>query len=390
MARKLAAVDAADEAFDQVVEFLEHFAGLEDPRQRAKVLYPLDEVLLLCLVGVVAGCEGWVEIAKFGEVRLAVLRRFRPFRDGTPSHDQLGDIFAALDAKQFQCCFIAWAAALSKLGPDIVAPGIVAVDGKTLRRSYQEGGAKAPIHMISAWSARQNLVLGQAKVAEKSNEIVAIPRLLELLTIKGATVTIDAMGCQREIAQVIIDKEAGYVLALKANQGTLFDDVALLFAEQQARGFAETPVSRHQTVEKSHGRIETRTTTATDDIAWLKERHGWPGLTSIVMVERTREIGAKTERETRFFIASLPADAVALADAVRCHWGIENGLHWVLDVVFREDECRIRKRNAPANFATIKHVASNLLRAAPGKESMRLKRRIAAWSDDYLASLIAR
>jgi len=373
----------ADETYDQVVEFLDHFVDLEDPRQRGKVLYPLDEVLLLCLVGVIACCESWVEIAKFGEKKLALLRRFRPFADGTPSHDQLGDIFAVLDAEQFQRCFIAWVASLTGLGPDIIA-----VDGKTLRRAYQGGGAQAPIHMVSAWSARQNLVLGQAKVADKSNEIIAIPRLLELLTIKGATVTIDAMGCQREIAATIIAKGADYVLALKGNQGTLREDVELLFTEQRARNFADLAVDRHETVEKSHGRIEIRTTTVTDDIAWLRQSHGWPGLRSIVMVETVREIGAKIERETRFYITSRPPDAAALADTIRGHWGIENGLHWVMDMVFRDDECRIRKKNAPANFATIKHMASNLLRRAPGKDSMRVKRRLAAWDDDFLATLL--
>jgi predicted transposase YbfD/YdcC len=352
------------------------------------VLYPLDEVLLLCLLGVLAGCESWVEIARFGEKKLDFLRRFRPCRDGTPSHDQLGDIFAVLDAEQFQHCFVAWVASLTGLGADIIA-----IDGKTLRRSYQEGGARAPIHMISAWSTRQNLVLGQAKVADKSNEIVAIPKLLDLLTIKGATVTIDAIGCQRKIADKIIAKGADYILALKANQGALYDDVSLFFTEQTARGFADALVSRHETVEKSHGRIETRITTATDDIAWLKESHSWPGLESIVMVESVREIGvhpgAKVERQTRFYITSCAADAAALGHAIRGHWGIENGLHWVMDMVFRDDECRIRKMNAPANFTTLKHMASNLLRRAPGNDSLRVKRRVAAWDEDFLASLIA-
>jgi predicted transposase YbfD/YdcC len=373
----------ADETFDQVVEFLKHFNGLEDPRQRAKVLYPLDEILLLCLLGVLAGCESWVEIARFGEKKLELLRRFRPFEDGTPSHDQLGDIFAALDAEMFQRCFISWVASLTTLGADIIA-----IDGKTLRRSYQDGGAKAPIHMISAWSAKQNLVLGQKKVADKSNEITAIPELLDLLTIKGATITIDAMGCQRAIAQKIKDKDADYILALKGNQGSLRADVELFFAEQKAKGFADTIVSNHKSLEKSHGRIETRVTTATDDAGWLKSSHGWPGLRSIVMVESVRETGAKIERETRFYITSLEPDAAALAAAIRSHWSIENGLHWVMDMVFRDDECRIRTRNAPANFATIKHMASNLLRAAPGKDSLRVKRKVAAWDDDFLASMI--
>lgn len=380
MARKFA---TADEAFDQVVEFLEHFNDLDDPRQRAKVLYPLDEILLLCLLGVLAGCESWVEIARFGEKKLALLRRFRPFEDGTPSHDQLGGIFAALDAEAFQHCFIAWVSSLRKLGPDIIA-----IDGKTLRRSYQEGGAKAPVHMISAWSARQNLVPGQKKVADKSNEITAIPELLDLLTIKGATITIDAMGCQRTIAKKIKDKGADYVLALKGNQGTLREDIEIFFIEQKAKGFADTIVSNHKTLEKSRGRIETRVTTAIGDIAWLQSRHNWPGLQSIVMVETLRETGVKIERETRFYITSREPDAAALAEAIRSHWSIENGLHWVMDMVFRDDECRIRKRNAPANFATIKHMASNLLRSAPGKDSLRVKRKVAAWDDGFLAGLI--
>ena len=375
----------AERAYDQVIEWLEHFEALEDPRQSGKVWYPLDEILLLCLLAVLAAAESWVEIAEFGKKKLDFLRRFRPFENGTPSHDQLGDLFAALDAEAFQHCFIAWVASLTKLGPDIVA-----IDGKTLRRAYQEGGAKAPIHMISAWSARQRLVLGQSKVADKSNEIAAIPNLLDLLTLKGATVTIDAMGCQKEIARKIKDKDADYVLALKGNQGTLSEDVELFFAEQKERKFADTASSRHQTLEKSHGRIETRTYTSIDDIGWLKERHHWAGLRSIVMVESVREIvGGKTESETRFYISSLAADAELQGEAIRSHWGVDNSHHWVLDMVFRDDECRIRKANAPANFATIKHIASNLMRRAAGKHSMRVKRRLAAWDDAYLASLIA-
>lgn len=384
MAGKLATEKAA-ETFDTIVDFLESFEPLEDPRQRGKVLYPLDEVLLLVLLGVIAGCESWVEIARYGEKKLALLRRFRPFEDGTPSHDQLGDIFAVLDAEQFQTCFVAWVTSLTGLGPEIVA-----IDGKTLRRSYQEGGAKAPIHMVSAWSAGQNMVLGQVKVADKSNEITAIPKLLDMLTIKGAVVTIDAIGCQREIAAKIIAKEADYVLALKGNQGTLRADVEEFFTEQKARKYADCKPSRHETLEKSHGRIETRTVTVVGEIDWLKERHPWAGLASIVKVDSCREIAGNSECESRFYITSLTACAERIGAAIRGHWGVENGLHWVMDMVFRDDECRIRKDNAPANFATVKHMASNLLRAAPGKDSLRVKRKVAAWDDDYLAAIVAR
>ena len=373
----------AEHAHDQVVEWLAHFEELDDPRQSGKVAYPLEEMLLQCLLAVLAGADSWVEIAEFGKKKLAFLRRFRAFENGTPSHDQFGNLFAALDAGAFQSCFIAWVASLAKLGPDIVA-----IDGKTLRRSYQEGGSKAPIHMISAFSSRQRLVLGQRKVADKSNEITAIPELLDLLTVKGSIVTIDAMGCQTEIARKIVAKEADYVLALKGNQGTLRDDVEEFFTEQKASNFKDTVVSRHETLEKSHGRIETRTYTAVDDIDWLKERHDWVGLKSIVMVESIRDIiGGKTQSETRFYISSLVADAEHQGDAIRDHWGVESH-HWVMDMVFRDDECRIRAANAPANFATIKHIASNLMRAKADKHSMRVKRRLAAWDDAYLESLV--
>ena len=372
-----------ERAYDQVVGWLDHFEDLEDPRQAGKVAYPLDEMLLQCLLAVLAGADSWVEIALFGKNKLEFLRRFRAFEHGTPSHDQFGNLFSALDAEAFQGCFIAWVASLTKLGHDIVA-----IDGKTLRRSYQEAGSKAPIHVISAFSTRQRLVLGQRKVADKSNEITAIPELLDLLTVKGAIVTIDAMGCQKAIAGKIVEKEADYVLALKGNQGTLSDDVELFFIEQKARKFKDTVVSRHETLEKSHGRIETRTYTSIDAIDWLKERHDWVGLKSIVMVESIREIiGGKTEPETRFYISSLAADAVRQGDAVRGHWAVESH-HWVMDMVFRDDECRIRRDNAPANFATIKHIASNLMRAKADKHSMRAKRRLAAWDDAYLESLI--
>ena len=373
----------ADRAYDQVVEWLQHFEDLDDPRQAGKVAYPLDEMLLQCLLAVVAGAESWVEIAAFGKRKLDFLKRFAAFAEGTPSHDQFGNLFAALDAEAFQGCFIAWVASLTKLGPEIVA-----IDGKTLRRSYQEGGAKAPIHMISAFSSRQRMVLGQRKVADKSNEITAIPELLDLLTVKGAIVTIDAMGCQKEIAAKIIDKGADYLLALKGNQGSLRDDVELFFTDQKERGFADAAMSRHQTLEKSHGRIETRSYSAIDATGWLTKRHGFADLKSIVMVESIREIvGGKTEQETRYYISSLAADAVRQGDAIRSHWAVESH-HWVMDMVFRDDECRIRRDNAPANFATIKHIASNLMRAKVDKNSMRVKRRLAAWDDSYLESII--
>ena len=371
-------------ALAEAVVFLEYFKDLTDHRQPGKVIYPLDEVLLLCLLAVLGGAETFVDIARFGERKIALLRRFRPFRDGTPSHDHLGDIFATLDAEQFQRCFVAWVAALTGISSEVIA-----VDGKTLRRSYQKKGAKLPIHMVSAFATRQRLVLGQVKVADKSNEIVAIPKLLAMMAIEGAIVTIDAMGCQRNIAQQILDHKADFVLALKGNQTTLREDVELFADEQKANGFKDTKISRHETVDGDHGRIETRTYTAMHDVAWLQERHNWPGLRGIVMVESTREIGDKTEHETRFYITSLVWMASQLGPVIRSHWAVENSLHWVMDMIFRDDECRIRTRHAPANFTTLKHIAHNLIRRAPGKDSFRLKRKVAAWDDDFLASLIA-
>jgi predicted transposase YbfD/YdcC len=369
-------------AFGEAVVFLDHFKDLPDPRQRGKVIYPLDEVLLLSLLAVLAGAESFVEIERFGAKKLDLVRRFRPFADGTPSHDQLGDIFATLDADAFSRCFVAWVSTLTGAPAEVIA-----IDGKTGRRSFRKKG-QAALHMVSAFATRQRLVMGQVKVADKANEIVAIPKLLDLLAIEGAIVTIDAMGCQRDIAQTILDKKADYVLALKGNQGTLREDVELFAAEQKAKDFKDAAVSRHTEVDGDHGRIEPRTTTVIHDIAWLQD-HQWPGLTSVVMIESTRETDAKSEQETRFYITSLELPAERIGPIVRSHWAIENSLHWVMDMVFRDDECRVRTHNAPANFTTLKHMSHNLIRRAPGRNSLRVRRTLAAWDDDFLASLIA-
>jgi len=371
-------------AFDETVVFLRYFKDLQDPRQQGKIAYPLDEILLLCLLAVLAGAECFTEIALFGTKKLALLRRFRPFKDGTPAHDHLGDILATLNAEQFQGCFAAWVAAVTG-----VPEGVVAIDGKTSRRSGRKGASRDSIHMVSAFAARQRLVLAQVKVAEKSNEIIAIPKLLDMLAIEGAILTIDAMGCQRDIAQRVIDKKADYVLALKGNQGSLRDDAELFVTEQKASGFVDTEISRDTTVDGDHGRIETRTTTVIHDVEWLQQRHSWPGLKGLVIVESCREISGKIERETRYYITSMSMTAVHLGHVIRSHWAIENSLHWVMDMMFRDDECRVRTDHAPANFATIKHMAINLLRRPPGKQSLRGRRKAASWDDDFLASLIA-
>ena len=244
---------------------------------------------------------------------------------------------------------------------------------------------RSGVHRLAA---RQRLVLGQVKVAEKSNEIVAIPKLLDMMAIQGAVVTIDAMGCQREIAKQIVDKKADYVLALKGNQGTLRDDVEVFAAEQKANGFKDTKVSRHQTVDGDHARIETRIYTAFHDVAWLQERHDWPGLQGVVMVESARDIGDKIERETRFYITSLVWLAHRLGPVIRSHWVIKNSLHWAMNMLFRDDECRVRTNHAPANFTTIKHMAYNLCRKPSGKDSFRVRRKVVGWDDEFLTSLV--
>lgn len=363
------------------VVFLDHFSDLPDPRQLIKVIYPLDEILLLCLLAVVAGAETFTGIALFGKDKLDLLRRFRPFSNGTPDHDRLGEVFAALDPEQFQTCFVSWVASLTG-----IPEGVIAIDGKTSRRSGKKGGTN-PIHMVSAFAARQRLVLGQVKVAQKSNEIIAIPKLLDMLSIEGAIVTIDAMGCQREIARKIIDKRADYVLALKGNQGALRDDVELFAKEQKASNFKDTTVTQAEIVDGDHGRIVTRRTTVFHDIDWLQDRHNWPGLKAVVMVQSERDIDTNVEAETRFYITSSTDRADKLAEIVRHHWAVES-MHWLMDCVFRDDECRVRTEHAPANFTTIKHMAHNLLRRHPAKLSMTSKRLKAGWNADFLATVI--
>jgi len=364
-------------------DFLTHFEGIKDPRQARKVVYPLDEVLLLVLCAVISGAQGWVSIALYGQKKLDLLRRFLPFEDATPSHDQLGILFSRLDMEQFQHCFMTWIGSLHE-----VLEGVIAVDGKTLRRSFDTPSSKAAIHMISAWACEQKLILGQRKVDDKSNEITAIPELLALLTIKGAIVTIDAMGCQRKICRQIIDQEANYVIGLKGNQGSLREDVELFFDEHVERGIGGDFIKQSETVDGGHGRIETRKYTVCSDTGWLTERHQWPGLKSVVMTEYTREIRGNAETVRQFYIASFEEEPKRMAKYIRDHWQVENSLHWVLDVTFRQDESRIRTGNAAANFATINHAAMNLLRKTPGKMSLPQKRHSAAWDDDYLEKII--
>lgn len=365
-------------ALENSTSFQSLVSSLEDPRQQAKVMYPLDEILLLCLCGVVSGCESFVDIVEYGVEKLSFLRRLAGFEHGIPSHDTLSTVFRALDPEPFNAVFAQWAGELSGRIDGMV----VAVDGKTVRGS--KAGGTTPLHLISAYCDDLRLVLGQRGSAHKKNEINDIPVLLDLLYLKGAIVTLDAMGCQRDIARKIRDKDADYVLALKGNQGNLYQDVALWLEE----GKSDNAMSL-QTVDGDKGRIETRVYTQCADIEWLRDRHpDWADLSSIGRVISTREVGGRTTQQTRYFISSLPIDANRFARAVRSHWGIENRLHWVLDMTFRDDDSRVRKDQAPKNFAVVKHMAMNLLNKAKDKKSLRVMRKKAGWNNRFLMQIL--
>jgi predicted transposase YbfD/YdcC len=359
---------------------LDHFSALDDPRQAWKVVYPLQEILLLVLCGVMAGADDFAEIERWGNRKLLFLRRILPFARGVPSHDTLNDVINALPAAAFSQCFTHWVARLRETAPDIVA-----IDGKTSRRARAKGGD--PLHLVSAWAARQRLVLGQEAVDVKENEIVAIPRLLERLELTGALVTIDAMGCQREIAAAIAAKGADYLLALKANQKSLHEEVALYFADA-------TGLDTHQSVDADHGRIETRRATVSHDVGWFAGDRAapgeprFPGLATVAMVEAEVEEGDRNTRSRRFYISSATLSAAQALSAVRAHWGVENRLHWVMDVVYHDDLMRLRTDNGPANMAVVRHAALNLTKAVPDKASLKIRRKTLAWDDEYLLRAI--
>jgi predicted transposase YbfD/YdcC len=357
------------------------FSNLTEPRDSNK-RHKLIDIITIALCAVICGADTWEDIEEFGDARREWFGKFLELPHGIPGHDTFARVFASMNPKEFQHAFLKWVEAIQT-----VTKRIVAIDGKTLRHSYEKN--KSPIHLVSAWALENKMVLGQIKTREKSNEIKAIPELLSVLELGGCIVTIDALGCQKDIVKTIIGKGADYVLGLKGNQETLHEDVKFYFEDCLRSKFKGVVYDYHETIDGDHGRVETRRYWTTSDIDWLPDRALWKNLSSIVMVQRERYLNDATSMETSYYVTSLESDAECVAQAVRGHWGIENSLHWVLDIAFREDECRIRKDNAPANFAIMRHIALNLLRKETSlKRSIRTKRLKAGWDTDYLARIL--
>ena len=362
----------------------EHFADLTDPRRREGT-YPLINIVTIALCAVICGADDFVAIARFGRTKREWLSRFLDLSDGVPSHDRFNAILAAIKPEEFEACLLSWIAALH----DVTAGKIVAVDGKTLRRSFDKAAGKSAIHMVSAWATTNHVSLGQVTVDEKSNEITAIPKLLKMLEISGSLVTIDAMGCQTEIAQTIVDAEADYVLAVKKNQPTLYDGVSWFFLSKREEDFAGVRVSRHETYEKGHGREETRSYYVCSVPRDLPDRKRWPKLAAVGWTINDTVRDGKRCYEMRYYILSRKLSAKEFAAAVRGHWSIENSLHWQLDVTFGEDQSRVRKGHADANFSILRRTALSLLKNNKMlKVGVKNKRLNAGWDDDYLQQVL--
>jgi predicted transposase YbfD/YdcC len=353
------------------------FDQLDDPRA-ANARHRLTDILLIAFLTVLCGGEDDYDMEEFGRSKEDYLRPFLSLPHGIPSHDTFARLFRHLDPTQFQACFLLF---MQRFAENL--KGVIALDGKTLRRSYDKATAQSPLHLVSAWAADQRLVLGQVAVDGKSNEITAVPQLLALLSLKGTIVTADAMHCQRRVAEQVVSQKGDYVLALKANQGTLHDDVRHLLEDSPS-----LVVTTHTDVDKGHGRIETRTSVVSQEIAWLQTEHAWPGLAAIGKVVRTREIRGESSTETTYYLLSTPLTAERFGQVVRQHWGIENSLHWVLDVTMNEDGARVRKDHGPANGALLRRMALNLIRLEKSKGSLKGKRKRAGWNHDYLTKLL--
>ncbi len=364
------------------IGFIDFFSKVPDHRISRRKLHSVEEILLVAFCGMIAGCDGWDDLELFGKTKLDYLRKHLPFVNGPPSDDTLRRFFRALDPESFEACFIEWVQSFQINLSD----KIVAVDGKTSRRSFD--GENRPIHLVNAFASEVGIVLGQLKTADKSNEITAIPTLLDMLDVAGSIITIDAMGCQTKIVEKVIEKKADYLIGLKGNQGQLHDDVKELFESKPN----QICFSSEREFDKGHGRLETRQCTVTQDVQWLKDRHPqWMQLNSVIEVESKREIKGKISIEKRYYISSLAAEPLKILNAVRQHWGIENKLHWVLDICFNDDQSRIRKGNSPRNIGIIKKTVLNLMQTIKQSNprlSFKRMRKLAGWDHAFLDGVL--
>ena len=364
---------------------LRWFGELEDPRPGRNVMHRLSDMLAIAILAVLCGADSWVDVALWGRCKVEWLRTFLPLPHGIPSHDTFGRVFGGMNPVPFERCFMNWTAALAQSDCRLLA-----IDGKTLRHSFDRADGKAAIHMISAWSQENQLVLGQLTTAAKSNEITAIPELLQLLDLKGAVVTTDAMGCQKTIAETIVDQGGNYLLQVKDNHPTLRADLELLFAEGMRKDCLGVPYEFTQDVTAGHGRVETRRLWTTEAVAWYAEASQWKGLARFLCIESIRDTGGKSSVERRYYLSSLrTATPEFLLRTIRGHWGVENGLHWCLDVSFNEDASRIRKGHAAENFSRLRRLALNLLKKDKTfKVGLKAKTKACSWDHQYLLNVL--
>jgi predicted transposase YbfD/YdcC len=360
-------------------QFIACWQGLEDPRTGNAGLHDFHDLLMIALCTVLCGGQGAVDMALLAQAKEPFLRGFLKLRNGVPSHDTFSRLFRCLDPVQFRAAFQRFMKSFAEQ-----CQGVVAIDGKVLRRSFDRASGKSPLHMVSAWGCEQRMVLAQIATDAKSNEITAVPKLLEMLSLKGTIVTVDALNCQRDIAQQIVAQGGDYVLALKGNQASLHDDVVRFLDDPESKVSTAEPV-----VDADHGRIETRTATVATDIGWLQEDHHWPGLAAIGKVVRVRETSGNTTTETAYYLISTALSSERLNEVVRFHWGVENRLHWRLDVVMNEDQARNRLGNGPHNLAVLRHMALNVMQKDATKGSFRGKLKRAGWDDAYLSRILA-
>jgi len=366
--------------------WLQHFSTIPDPRTGNRKVHKLIDILAIAIIATLCGEDDWVGVEEFARSREDWLRTFLELPYGIPSHDTFGRVFSLLSPEAFEQAFMAWTQEIFRL----TQGAVIAIDGKTLRRSHDQASGRKPLHLVQAWASGNGIVLAQRKVDEKANEIVAIPELLKALMIRGCTVTIDALGCQREIVNQIREQGADYVIAVKAHQKTLLEEVQTFFEDAQKLEFRGIEHAYAQTVDKGHGRVEIRQYWLSPASCALVPDHGWCDLEGVGMVEAKRHLQGKVTVERRYYITSLAGDVHEFARAMRSHWGIENGLHWVMDMTFREDQLRIRKRNAAQNAAILRRMALNLLkRDTTVKKSLRQKRKYCAWNPEYLMHILS-